>query len=199
MRISSSLRAATEIYKVNYAFNNLYTVEITVPTNENTSVNSLQVRDLLPVGINERKTEDMNNYLKFQSPAVSFNGESLNLERNFATKKFQVNNYSRSDTLNVTWREADDWRVKKYHEDWMGLIYNRNYDCYISHDNPAGIYRIITIKLGDHRGVRFYNVIPQNNGNIDLSWNTSPAVVSHSITYYIEDWEWLDNIEEEDL
>ena len=150
----------------------------------------------------EGSTEYMNNYLKFQSPSVSFNGESLNLERNFATKKFHLSNssYQRTNELSISWRESDDWRVKRYHENWIDLFYDRKNDYYLSHDDPyeEGLYRTITVKLGNKQGIRFNNVIPQTTGGLNLSWSTSPTIVSHSISYYVEDWEWVDT-EEEDL
>lgn len=150
----------------------------------------------------EGSTEYMNNYLKFQSPSVSFNGESLNLERNFATKKFHLSNssYQRTNELSISWRESDDWRVKRYHENWIDLFYDRKNDYYLSHDDPyeEGLYRTITVKLGNKQGIRFNNVIPQTTGGLNLSWSTSPTIVSHSISYYVEDWEWIDT-EEEDL
>ena len=233
MLVSTASTAIEEIFHSNYAYNNLYTIEIVNSANESarntsnngyinnlkktTTWNNLESRtpaspqELLNNSSNlnstisrERllsSTEDINNYLKFQSPSVVFNGESLNLERNAATKKFQITGYTRTDTLTVEWREADDWRVKRYHENWIALFYDRDNDQFVSHDNAVedGLYRMITIKLGNGLGIRFYNVIPQNNGNISLTWNPSPSIVSHSISYYIEDWEWLDNLEEESL
>lgn len=173
----------TEIYQSSYAFGNLYTVEI---YNQGTTILSSD---------SGNDTDSMSQYLKFQSPSVSFNSESLNLERNDVTKKFQVRSsdaYAWTDELSITWREADDWRVKKYHEEWLDLFYDKSIDRYRSHTDASseGLYRNIKIKLDKGLLIVFYNVIPKNSGDFNFSWSDSPNVVSHQITYYVEHWQW---------
>lgn len=204
---TSTNEALTEIYDSYYPqYDNLYTVEISSPSIEGTSIE----------GIN------LENYIKFHATKVSFNGESLSLERDPVTKRFKLKNkdsYSRTNTLEVTWRECDGWKVKRYHDNWVGLIYNRKDDHYWSQEVPlAGninnkIYRTITIAFPYEmdrpvmRGqgstnsenyfykelqLRFYEVLPNTTGNISIGYSTTSNIVSHSLSYYVTDWEFLE-------
>ena len=82
---------------VNYASKNLYTVEISNFNFTSEVLNS---------------NEDLSEYLKFQSPSISFKGESLDLIRNEVTKNFQLsddgNSFKWTNELSITWRERDD-------------------------------------------------------------------------------------------
>lgn len=145
-------------------------------------------------------TEEMNDYLRYNAPNVNINGETLNLVRNSVTKKFSLDTegYTRADTLTITWREADDYRVKRYHETWIARFYNRDTDKYTSTTDPyaAGLYRTIRVKLGNKLAIRFDNVIPKNVAGLSLGWKESPGIITHSMEYYIESWEWETNAEE---
>lgn len=145
-------------------------------------------------------TEEMNDYLRYNAPSVNINGETLNLARNSVTKKFSLDTegYTRADTLTITWREADDYRVKRYHESWIARFYDRDTDKYTSTTDPyaAGLYRTIRVKLGNKLAIRFDNVIPKNVAGLSLGWKESPGIISHSMEYYIESWEWETNAEE---
>lgn len=175
----------TEIYE-NYspAFNNLYTVEIFALSNYDDSIAS---------------------YLRYHSPSVNFNGESLSLKRNEVTKKFSFEengSYKRSDNLTITWRECDSWRVKKYHEEWLSKFYDRDKDCYRSYDDKASaevaLYRILRVtfpKVINEKCTIKFRILPNNSGNVPLAWGTSPTIISHSMTYYVEDWEWENAVE----
>ena len=176
-----------EIYSnYNPAFNNIYTVTIM-----DSGTNGIA------------SAEDINYFLQFQAPGVSFNGESLNLERNWATKKFQVSSspYTWSDTLTIKWRESDDWRVKKFHENWISLFYDRSDDSFISYESKnaiteAGLYKDFKILLPTSKSknaptaIIFKNVLPSRVGDFNFAWTSSPSVISHSMTYYVEDWYW---------
>ena len=110
---TSTNEALTEIYDSYYPqYDNLYTVEISSPSTEKISIEGF----------------NLENYIKFHATKISFNGESLSLERDPITKRFKLKNtdsYSRTNTLDITWRECDGWKVKRYHDSWVGLIYNR--------------------------------------------------------------------------
>lgn len=181
--IVSNLDGLTDIYQTRYAFNNLYTVTIfnLGDDPEDATID----------------TDTMKNYIQFNSQAVSFNGEALNLERNAVTKKFQVggvsgDSYKWSDVLSITYRESELWQVKKYHEEWLDLFYNKETDKYRSHTNPSteGLYRNITITLPNQLTINFYNCIPGNSGNFSFTWGESSSIVTHAINYYPEYWEW---------
>ena len=204
---TSTNEALTEIYDSYYPqYDNLYTVEISSPSTEEISIEGF----------------NLENYIKFHATKVSFNGESLSLERDPITKRFKLKNtdsYSRTNTLDITWRECDGWKVKRYHDSWVGLIYNRKDDHYWSQDVPlAGnlnnkIYRTITITFPHEMNspirerqnsinsedysyrelkLRFSEVLPNTTGNISVGYSTTSNIVSHSLSYYITDWDFLE-------
>ena len=203
---TSTNDALTEIYDSYYPqYDNLYTVEISSPSTEEISIEGF----------------NLENYIKFHATKVSFNGESLSLERDPITKRFKLKNtdsYSRTNTLDITWRECDGWKVKRYHDSWVGLIYNRKDDHYWSQDVPlAGnlnnkIYRTITITFPYEMNspirkrqnsinsedysyrelkLQFSEVLPNTTGNISVGYSTTSNIVSHSLSYDITDWDFL--------
>lgn len=114
-----NIDSVTELYN-NYkpAYNNLYEVIIF----------DSKISDTL----------DITDYIKFHASEIGFNSESLGLTRNEVTKQFQLNGskaFTRSDTLTIKWNENEDWLVKKYHEAWLGMFYNKDEDYYYSHDS----------------------------------------------------------------
>ena len=204
---TSTNEALTEIYDSYYPqYDNLYTVEISSPSTEEISIEGF----------------NLENYIKFHATKISFNGESLSLERDPITKRFKLKNtdsYSRTNTLDITWRECDGWKVKRYHDSWVGLIYNRKDDHYWSQDVPlAGnlnnkIYRTITITFPYEMNspirkrqnsinsedysyrelkLQFSEVLPNTTGNISVGYSTTSNIVSHSLSYYVTDWDFLE-------
>ena len=204
---TSTNDALTEIYDSYYPqYDNLYTVEISSPSTEEISIEGF----------------NLENYIKFHATKVSFNGESLSLERDPITKRFKLKNtdsYSRTNTLDITWRECDGWKVKRYHDSWVGLIYNRKDDHYWSQDVPSAgnlnnkIYRTITITFPYEMNspirkrqnsinsedysyrelkLQFSEVLPNTTGNISVGYSTTSNIVSHSLSYYITDWDFLE-------
>lgn len=188
----SSLASIYNDYKP--AFKNLYVVEMTYQ-NENED------------GISEY---NISNYIKFHAVDVSFGDETLNLERNPVTKKFQLktsDQYSWSDTLRITWRESEDWMVKRYHEDWMKMFYSRENDTFYSYPRTGSngqsistdsLFRKIKVRLPvtiegnkriEHIAI-FENVTPQNIGQLGFGWSTSGEIIQHQMTYYVESWHW---------
>lgn len=179
--IVNNIDGLTDIYQTRYAFSNLYKVEI-----------FNQGEDLRDTKFD---TDTFNLYANFNAESVSFNGETLSLTRNPVTKKFQIGEdeaYKWSDQLTITYRESELWQVKKYHEEWMSLFYNRETDRYRSHDDPIkdGLYRNIVVSLPNNTSITFYNVIPSNVGNFNFSWGESASIITHSINYFVEYWEW---------
>lgn len=173
----------SEIFK-NYkpAFNNLYTIEI-YPTSSDTPDSSI------------------NDYFKFHAVSVDFGGESLNMERNKATRTFHLsesNPYTLQDNLTITWREDENYRVRKYHDDWLNLFYDRSTDKFRSYTidqnrtNTNKLYRdfVITLPGKEHNQIKFVKVLPSNNGNLNLAWGNSPSIIKHQMTYYPESYTW---------
>lgn len=177
----------TELY-TNYkpAYNNLY--EITISGGDH--------------------PEDINNYIKFHATSVGFGDETIGLTRNDVTKQFQLNDtnaYKRADTLTIVWRENEKWAVKKYHEDWLSMFYNKEKDCYLSYSDSDAInklYRTIIITLpkngtfGDntetgYNKIKFEKVLPAGAPGLNLAWSTQANIITHSLNYYVTDWGWV--------
>ena len=181
--------ALIELYD-NYTpqYSNLYKVEI-FSNGYTTALDGINLKD----------------YICFHTTKVSFNGESLSLDRDSVTKKFKLKNqdsYTRTNTLSLSWRECDGWKVKRYHDKWIGLIYDRKNDCYKSFDikgeNTASrlLYRKIRVTFPfnikenpkEEAYIDFFGVLPSNSGNISLEYNTTSSIMTHSIDYYVTDW-----------
>ena len=181
--------ALIELYD-NYTpqYSNLYKVEI-FSNGYTTALDGINLKD----------------YICFHTTKVLFNGESLSLDRDSVTKKFKLKNqdsYTRTNTLSLSWRECDGWKVKRYHDKWIGLIYDRKKDCYKSFDikgeNTASrlLYRKIRVTFPfnikenpkEEAYIDFFGVLPSNSGNISLEYNTTSSIMTHSIDYYVTDW-----------
>ena len=181
--------ALIELYD-NYTpqYSNLYKVEI-FSNGYTTALDGINLKD----------------YICFHTTKVLFNGESLSLDRDSVTKMFKLKNqdsYTRTNTLSLSWRECDGWKVKRYHDKWIGLIYDRKNDCYKSFDikgeNTASrlLYRKIRVTFPynikenpkEEAYIDFFNVLPSNSGNIALEYNTTSSIMTHNIDYYVTDW-----------
>ena len=181
--------ALIELYD-NYTpqYSNLYKVEI-FSNGYTTALDGINLKD----------------YICFHTTKVLFNGESLSLDRDSVTKKFKLKNqdsYNRTNTLSLSWRECDGWKVKRYHDKWIGLIYDRKNDCYKSFDIKGEdtasrlLYRKIRVTFPfnikenpkEEAYIDFFGVLPSNSGNISLEYNTTSSIMTHSIDYYVTDW-----------
>ena len=181
--------ALIELYD-NYTpqYSNLYKVEI-FSNGYTTALDGINLKD----------------YICFHTTKVLFNGESLSLDRDSVTKKFKLKNqdsYTRTNTLSLSWRECDGWKVKRYHDKWIGLIYDRKNDCYKSFDIKGEdtasrlLYRKIRVTFPynikenpkEEAYIDFFNVLPSNSGNIALEYNTTSSIMTHNIDYYVTDW-----------
>lgn len=81
------------------------------------------------------KESSISEIAKLHATSITFDGETLNLERSKSTKKFHINSsnaYALNDTLKIVWREDDKWSVKRFHEDWLKHFYDRETDKFIS-------------------------------------------------------------------
>lgn len=156
----------------------------------------------------------------YQASSVQFGEESLELTRDNFTKKFKLasgsgeGSFKRSNTLTITWREDNNWSVKKFHEAWLGLFYDKEKDCYKSIDwrtgkrepfnNAASRYKNFTITLpfsgsAKNPQIEFINVLPQNTGGLDLAWGSSPSAVEYTLTYFVENWRWVESSDQINL
>lgn len=174
------------------------------------AITNLYTIEIYSVGSSQDKTQEANDYIKFHAPAISIGSQTLTLERDNITKLFKLsdkNAFTRIDQISITWREADDWRVRKYHEAWLGKFYDVEKDCFISYDHPEneGLIRKINvimpqsivsdntsmapIDLQKAHALEFL-VYPQNTGDIGLGWSASPTIVTHQLNYYVTSWKW---------
>lgn len=162
------------------AFDNLYTIEIFYTGSA-------------------RYQDDISGYIRFHAPSVQFDGESLSLERNPITKKFQTtgDEFTRVDKLTISWRESDDLRVKKYHDNWLKLFYDRENDCFLSYPynglDKKYLYRDIHISIPHNSRDKkevfvFSDVLPRVSPGLSLSWKNNGGIISHSLDYYVTDW-----------
>ena len=140
------------------------------------------------------------NYAKYGATNVTFGDESISFMRNPATTRFTLKEggaYKRSDTLTITWRESDMYKVKALHKEWISRFYNKDTDKYVSAANSVEAksrYKIIQIivpsSTGNGKATRFrFTCLPNNIGNLDLAWGSTAGLTTYSISYYVEDWE----------
>ena len=176
--LSENLKSGINtIYNFSPAFSNLYTLK------------------LYPL---EGSNDKLQPFFEFHSPKVDFNGESLTMKRNEVTKRFQLteNAYKRTETVSITLRESEKWEVKRYHENWLSEFYNRKEDYYISSSNDTGLrgryrkFRILRIFLPNCEDCLKMLILPTNTGNLNLGWGASGSIITHNITYNVENWKW---------
>lgn len=127
--------------------------------------------------------------------SVDLPSDRLQLERNPVTKNFSLSDrggYTWNDTLTITWRESRDWAVRKMHQAWLGLFYDKSCDQYLSAEDGDGGLRYmdfeITLPCGDV--VYCKDVIPQNQWNLSLAWSNSPSLITYNIVYNVGYWYW---------
>lgn len=143
------------------------------------------------VGSNDK----LQPFFEFHSPKVDFTGESLTTKRNEVTKRFQITEgaFKRAETVSITLRENEKWDVKRYHEDWLAQFYNKQGDYYISSYTDAQRYkrfRILRIILPNCTDCIKMLILPTNTGNMNLGWGSSSNIISHNLTYNVENWKW---------
>lgn len=148
----------------------------------------------------------LQHFASFHATEVSINGESISFERHPVTKTFYLGSssisqapYTRVDEISITWRESNDWFIKRYHEAWVGMFYDKNTDTFKSiekEDDSFKLYRTFRITLphadanGNHLILVVNNVLPTATGDISLSWSNSPSLVTHKMTYKAENIYW---------
>ena len=146
-----------------------------------------------------------NNETLLHAISVSLPSDSLQLERNPVTKKFSLGDkggYKWSDTLTIQWRETRDWAIKKMHQKWLNLFYDKSRDCYLSTKSGNETEALaealarykqfkITLPNGDVAVCDY--VTPQNQWNLDLAWGNSANIVTYQIVYNVDYWYWENN------
>ena len=128
--------------------------------------------------------------------SVDLPSDSLKLERNSVTKNFSLSDkggYTWNDTLTIGWRETRDGAVRKMHQAWIGLFYNKEKDQYLSAENSGereNRYKKFEITLPSGDVAVCEDVIPQNQWNLSLAWSNSPGLITYTIVYNVGYWYW---------
>lgn len=128
--------------------------------------------------------------------SVDLPSDSLKLERNSVTKNFSLSDkggYTWNDTLTIGWRETRDGAVRKMHQAWIGLFYNKEKDQYLSAENSGereNRYKKFEITLPSGDVAICEDVIPQNQWNLSLAWSNSPGLITYTIVYNVGYWYW---------
>lgn len=167
------------IYNENYLYKNLYRVEV---VEDNTTNNEIY------------------KYFQLNAIDVSFDSPTLTLERNIITKKFKVTSsetYKYPSTLSITWRENNNWDVRRFHQDWLNNIFNADKDAFKSYESSSDaakkVYKNFKVIFpeGNNSNYVLYlnNVILSNpTSALSFSWGSTGGIVTQKISYYVESW-----------
>ena len=191
MAIDVSSNDINRIYEYSPAFSNLYTLELT--SHDFEDINDYAVKTVDEITLQK--------VFRYHSSKIDFGGESLTMKRNDVTKKFQFDGspFKRTDTITVTLRENERWAVKQYHDDWLNMFYNKDKDYYISYQvigkyfASDALFKDLRITLPNCDRRLHLLILPNNTGGVNLGWGNSGTIITHSITYYVDSWEWEDN------
>lgn len=142
---------------------------------------------------------DYTNYTKLHATSITLNEESIAFSRHPVTKTFylgdsnvQSSPFTRVDEVTISWREDINWSVKKFHEDWLALFYNKDADTYLSYDNAevSKLYKtfVVTFPIdnGKIKKVTLHDVLPTSTGSLNLAWSDNPTLVTHTLTYKLK-------------
>ena len=170
MSLNNTSQYINNLYDYRPAYKNLYKIEILGDIN-------------------------MCNYCLLHATQVSFNGESLTLQRHPVTKQFTLPGkseaYKLADDLKITWREDDLWTVKRFHEEWLACFYNKTKDQYVH--GRTGKFKDFLITLPGGQRILFKDVLPKNVVGLDLQWSPQGNIIAHNLDYYVTSWKWYPN------
>ena len=176
MALNNTSQHISSLYDYKPAYKNLYKIEI--------------------LGDEDRSISD---YCLLHATQVTFNGETLTLQRNPVTKQFtlpgKTEAFKLADDLRITWRENDLWKVRQFHQAWLNRFYDRSRDCYIC--GPEGKSKTFLITLPGNIRIQFNGVYPKSAGNVDLQWSTQGGIITHGLDYYVTSWTWTNVPNEE--
>lgn len=176
--------AISEIYQFTPALNNLYTITLSGE------------------GDSGLEKISLNKIATYHATKVILPSEELELTRNSVTKNFALkedgSSYKWTDTLTITWRENKNWDVRRYHDAWLTLFYDKTKDCYKSAESEEEInarYRTFTITFPEDSNNNTpraicYDVIPKSVWPLNLEWNSTSTPITYTIVYYVGRWEW---------
>jgi len=142
----------------------------------------------------------LKKFNRYYCSSVNFPGVQLVYNRAITTKLFTLENYQYADEVTITWRETYNHEVRKFHEDWIKLFYDKEKDAYISAKSPTDIakrFKTATVFIHATSKTSIYNVLkltlinmlPMKTPELDVDWSKT-NFMEYSITYKIEDWNW---------
>jgi len=137
---------------------------------------------------------DLNAYL--QCSAVSFPGAGITFNRHKAMKTFTIESYDYADEVTFTWRESSDFNVRRFHENWFALFYNRDDDTY-----QSGGQRTLTANISlqsyaqggyliTGRKLQLRGMLPTKLPDLSLDWSNSNAM-EYTLSYKVKEWGWI--------
>ena len=132
----------------------------------------------------------------YLAKSIAFQGETLNLTRDDFTKNFKFSGdspYSWVNTVTITWNETSFWDIKRFHDAWLDMFYDKVNFVYKTGNKERGVTFDIRFypdwKYDYDGGSSYVNIIledclPAKTGDVNLGWTPTPSVVTHSINYY---------------
>ena len=139
-----------------------------------------------------------NHYSWMHCSKVTINGDSIDFQRHPITKRFTLTGYKEVDEVSITWREHADFRVARFHYDWLSLFYDRKKGLFKSNNNPSssdagGRLKDISIHIRDRDPqlgftLCLYKAIPNMNPSFDFDWSNGNGI-EYTLTYKVESWE----------
>lgn len=125
-------------------------------------------------------------YPNYHATSVKIGDEELSLQRNDILKQFCIDEssgYKWANSLSIRWREDQNWTIRKYHEAWIDIIYDKRRDVFKQAiESP---YKTISITLPSGVVIVCEGVLPKNIGDIDLAWGKQGSIVEPQLNYYV--------------
>ena len=178
------------------------------------------VNNLFSVYIFDSETgsgDTLSNYSPYHATGFTFGEETFDFKRHPVSKVMFLGSegLKRVDEFSITWRESEDWRVKRYHEAWIGQFYNKEEDHFWSYPvNGDGStpklgkkFRIVFPYSQKNAAMNFdngsfspntsnlpclelNNVYPKGTGSLNMNWSKSAGIITYDISYAVESWKW---------
>lgn len=154
---------------------------------------------------------DVRQYAILHCTKVRFAGSGVEFSRHKTTREFVVEGYQPADEVTITWRENRNLDVRRFHEDWQALFYDREKDQYISTGartsakGKASRLKKLSIVIQASpsklvstdeefpavRTLVLEDVMPPMTPELELDWAAGNAV-EYSLTYKVGKWYWED-------
>ena len=135
---------------------------------------------------------------KFFCSGVSFPEIKLEFNKPGNIRDFFLEDYTPPTEVTIDWVERSDWAIRRYHQEWFDLFWDRRQYRFISSgadtpDRTTDRYRTARItvynSIGETTGfLELYDLLPMNIPQLSLSFESSEAL-KYSISYKVGDWD----------